>query len=294
MAYDTKPKRESDQPRKVRGGIKLGSRPVEGGWGGASWRALVEAVADAKTLEQGRNYAELGQTKRMGVVAGRIHAEVQGRVTHPYRVSILVHEFTEGQWAGIVSAMVRQPALSARLLAGELAEGFQSVITEIGLDLVPTDPTQVKVSCTCPDPSPWCKHVCCVGLLVAELFDAEPERLLVLRGLSVEGLVDRIRHRRSMIAAGSGTVPVYQPRVSDATKVEPLEACLDRFWRAGPELTELDLPVTRPVVSHPILRRLGPSPLPDARFPLLGLLATCYQLVSDATISAATEDDGRD
>jgi len=33
-----------------------------------------------------------------------------------------------------------------------------------------------------------------------------------------------------------------------------------------------------------LLRRLGPSPFPEGRFPLIGLMATCYQLIGEAAI----------
>jgi hypothetical protein len=61
-----------------------------------------------------------------------------------------------------------------------------------------------------------------------------------------------------------------------------LEEVLDRFWDAGPGLHEIDLPLDPPPVSHPLLRRLGPSPFPNAQFPLVGLLASCYETISEA------------
>ena len=64
----------------------------------------------------------------------------------------------------------------------------------------------------------------------------------------------------------------------------PLDACLDRFWEAGEELDEVDAPIAPPEVSHPLLRRLGPSPFEASRFPFVGLLATCYDVISKAAL----------
>jgi hypothetical protein len=64
---------------------------------------------------------------------------------------------------------------------------------------------------------------------------------------------------------------------------------VDRFWEAGPELEQVDLPVEVPQVSHALLRRLGPSPFPESRFPLVGLLATCYDVVSKRAAEGTAE-----
>jgi len=63
---------------------------------------------------------------------------------------------------------------------------------------------------------------------------------------------------------------------------------VEDFWATGPELESLEMPMKRPEVSHPLLRRLGPSPF-EARFPLVGLLATCYDVISEAAIRAEDE-----
>jgi hypothetical protein len=74
---------------------------------------------------------------------------------------------------------------------------------------------------------------------------------------------------------------VYQPQVPGVGEGTPLGADLERFWEAGPELAQIDTPMGEPEVSHVLLRRLGPSPFTESRFPLVGLLATCYEVVSE-------------
>ncbi|MBY0260823.1 MAG: hypothetical protein K2Q20_00665, partial [Phycisphaerales bacterium] len=61
------------------------------------------------------------------------------------------------------------------------------------------------------------------------------------------------------------------------------------FWTApDPEaLAGLDMPIALPEVSHPLLRRVGPSPFVGAKFPLVGLLATCYDVISQSVIDSA-------
>lgn len=109
-------------------------------------------------------------------------------------------------------------------------------------------------------------------------------------------------------------LPTFSPHVPGVTDLPSpsLASCLDQFWSfaepgKGPtaanavreheaksddalpidgegegvtSLERLDLAPTNPPVSHPLLRRLGASPIPGAKFPLVGLLATCYDVIS--------------
>lgn len=140
----------------------------------------------------------------------------------------------------------------------------------------------------------WCKHAACLAYLVAERLTTDPFLILTLRGLPREELLERLRQRRAVAGAGSGTVLVYSPVVPGVSDLEvpPLEECVDGYWDLGPELAQVDMPIERPEVSHPLLRRLGPSPFGagQGRFPLVGLLATCYEVISEATIKAAEDE----
>ena len=140
----------------------------------------------------------------------------------------------------------------------------------------------------------WCKHACCLAYLVAERLTTDPFLIFTLRGLPREELLERLRQRRAFSGSGTGSVSVYSPLgpgVSDAEPV-PLEECVDHFWEAGPELDSIDLAVSRPEVSHPLLRRLGPSPFGSGqgRFPLVGLLATCYEVISENVVKGQEMD----
>jgi uncharacterized Zn finger protein len=135
---------------------------------------------------------------------------------------------------------------------------------------------------------PWCKHVCCVMALVADRLASDPFLIFALRGLPPDELVERLRQRRSAAGAGRATGggnPVYTqhlPGVADHPS-PPLETALATYWSPGP-LDDLDLPIVHPEVSHPLLRRMGAPPFSGAKFPLVGLLATCYEVVTNAMV----------
>lgn len=264
-------------------------------WAAQRWVDIMTQAAAAGSLTEGMEYATLGQTRQLSIEPGRVRALVQGRLPRAYDTHLAVETFTHDQWEKIIGAMLDQAVYAAKLLAGELPATIEEPLAPLEIALVPTPGRGLTAACTCADararPGSWCKHACCAGYLAAERLAADPFLLFTLRGLPREDLLERIRQRRQ--AAGAGTVgaPVYTPHVggvSDAT-APPLEECLDRFWdppvagRMG-----LDLPVAPPEVGHALLRRLGPSPFqaPAARFPLVGLLATCYEMVSEAVVRA--------
>ena len=83
------------------------------------------------------------------------------------------------------------------------------------------------------------------------------------------------------------------PGVSDVPSA-PLDDSLGSFWEVGDELRELDTPIEPPALNCVLLRRLGSSPFPEGRFPLIGLMATCYQLIGEHAIREDESGDEQD
>ncbi|MEN0020488.1 MAG: hypothetical protein AAF747_06375, partial [Planctomycetota bacterium] len=125
----------------------------------------------------------------------------------------------------------------------------------------------------------FCKHSICLLALVADRLAADPFLIFALRGLPGEELVERLRQRRQLAGAVGGSTPVYSPHLSEGGSNDAEDGL--GFWDASEELERLDTPVDRPEVKHPLLRRLGRSPFPEGRFPMVGLLATCYDVIAE-------------
>jgi uncharacterized Zn finger protein len=292
-------------------------------WAAQRWLRLLEQAATGQPLIDGLEYARLGQTKRMEARAGSMAASVQGRADRTYTTMISLPTFTPEQWDRVIEAMSEGAIYAAKLLAGELPPNIEDVFVPLGLKLFPTEPGELKVSCDCaaivaaqtagglgvrdlgkqvtpaepangampqaePAPGGWCKHVCCVAYLLAHKLASEPFLMFSLRGLEGREVLERLRQRRTLAGGAGGSTSVYSQRVPGVSDVPfpALEEALDKFWEAGPGLDELDLPLTPPPVSHPLLRRLGPSPFTNAKFPLVGLLASCYDVISESAQKA--------
>ncbi|MFM9996483.1 MAG: hypothetical protein ACKVU4_11870 [Phycisphaerales bacterium] len=297
-------------PRKVRGGIRF-TRPGSAfpeSWAATRWLRLMSDAAEEAVAAEGLQYARLGQARAFSIDPGAIRAVVQGRAPRAYETVVAIDAYTHDQWEAILTAGIDQPVYGARLMSGEFPVAFEELLARRGLSLLPPDAAGLKPRCTCADagkkPGAWCKHACCAAYLVAERLAEDAFLLFALRGLARDELIERLRQRRALEGAGQDGVPVYTPHVAGVADAQarPLEDLADCFWdapRADGDSTALDLPMDPPDVSHPLLRRLGPSPFasPDghgrapASFPIVGLLATCYDVVSSAVIRRERGDE---
>jgi uncharacterized Zn finger protein len=323
--YDPKAPVPTANPRKVRGGLKLDPKTNLGAlaWAGQRWMRLVEEHAPNANVTEGLNYARAAQTRSLSMHAGRIEARVQGRLPNAYPVEIRLPTFTHDHWEQATNAMTSEARFLASILAGEVPAGIEDLFAPLQLRLFPAGTPDISVSCGChkaalqasayaksigqpslapapeANPSPWCKHVCCVMALVAERLSRDPFLIFHLRGMVKDDLLERLRQRRAVVGAakasgGAGRpVPAYSPRIPGVGEQpgEPLAHSLADFWRLGPSMDELDLPMDKPAASHVLLRRLGASPFEAAKFPLVGLMATCYDVLTEAALREETPSD---
>jgi uncharacterized Zn finger protein len=311
-------------PRRVRGGLKLASSdatyPLS--WAAQRWIRLIEQAASGPAMVEGLNYARGAQTKSLSVDRGQALAVIQGRQYRAYDTLLRVPAFDESKWEDVLSAMTDQAFYAAKLLAGELPANIEDLFAPLSLRLFPLEPADVEVSCNCrqlnagasslslgglrsvageapaevvPPPSDeggWCKHVVCAAYLLADRFASDPFLMFTLRGLPPAELRESLRERRSAPAGTTSLLPIYSPRVPGAGEMPAvsLDAGVDRFWETPRGLEDLDLPIERPAVAHPLLRRLGPSPFAQAQFPLLGLLASCYETFTEDALADGAGD----
>jgi uncharacterized Zn finger protein len=288
----------SEKPRRVRGGLRLAARqyPPALSWWSQRWLDAVLLSAREHEMREGFEYARSGQTRGLTIEPGRASASIQGRAVRPYKAVVQVQSFTDEQWEGVIGLLAESALISGRLLAGELPEGIEEPFDRLGLCLFPKQTGDAVAACTAPNERPWCKHACCLALLLAEALEKDPLQVFALRGLPPGELVERLRDRRAAGPGGGvqgGTSPVAVIDLADRRleSSPPLEDSLDDYWDLGPGLGDLETPIRPPEVSHPLLRRLGPSPFPESRFPLLGLLATCYDTISKEAIAADSDCD---
>lgn len=274
----------SDAPRRVRNGIKLRSReaPTATNWVAQRWEQLMLKIFDPEVLAEGFTYARSGQTAALVIEAGRITSRVQGRAPKPYPQELSFAPLTADQWETVIAAMAGGAIYVARLLSGEMPPNLDDLFASHGLQLIPGDPTSITKSCTCAEPKP-CKHMAAVFYLLLERFNDTPLLVFTLQGLPAEQLLQRLRQARAIHTHGIAAAHADPQIPESQIEPTPLEACLDEYWRPGPQLAELEKAPPPQHVAHALLRRLGPSPM-QGRFPMVGLLASIYDTVTEHAI----------
>jgi uncharacterized Zn finger protein len=269
-------------PRRVRKGIKLRAAGESvRSWPAQRWLALLERMIDASRRATGLEYARSGQTLSMEFTADGVIGRVQGRAPRAYQTQWRIPAIPDDQWQQIFDAMAGEAFYAAKLLAREVPDALETLLTSLGFQLIPVE-SEVAIECTCPAAGP-CKHAATLGYLVAERLDKDPLLAFAMRGMPTERIVERLgtaRARHTQVDAAAHAEPIAPPLVEPA---KPLQECLGSFWRPGTELGELQRMPPPHHAPHALLRRLGPSPL-RGRFPLVGLLASVYDTVAARAI----------
>ena len=269
-------------------------------WWAERWVAALERLVPAARLARGQRYARAGQVLSLVEQDGTVHAQVQGSRRQPYRVTIALAALSDGAWERVIAALARRPDLAASLLAGEMPRDIDEVFAPTRAALFPTKPTHLRLSCSCPDPVTFCKHVAATCYLLGEQLDEDPFLLFRLRGRNQDEVLEGLRRR---VGAGSGaeagagptaTSPEADRELAPAAEAMPLDAV--GFWSGAEPPPRIDLPTERPDLS--LLRRLGPFTALDDD--LVARLGPVYRAVASAAEPAfeaadaegASEDEG--
>lgn len=316
---NSRQQRRNDGPRRIKNGIRL--RRKEGidnlPWPASAWVVRIDGRIDPSMRLEGLDYARAGQAASLTVTPGLVEAVVQGRAARPYRVRIEVAQLNAQEWDRIVSIMASEAIWSAKLLSGELPVGVEVLFRSLGRTLVPESDDEMRPTCTCQQFSDLggapCKHIVAAWALVMERIEADSLLSFTLRGLDGQRLLERLQEARAIATRGVSKAHSTPPVAESAPALPPVERCLQDFWKPGRRLVELSELQPEEHVPHALLKRLGPSPFqananraahiqaapskgmpaapppaananqPTSKFPLVGLLASIYDSIAQAS-----------
>ena len=246
-------------------------------WSERFW-SVMEAIGIARRLERGKRYARAERVLAVDIAAGAVRAEVQGSRYEPYYVEIGLDVFTDEQWHDAVKALASQALFSAKLLSGEMPEAIEQTFANVGLSLFPTSPSELTMSCSCPDKVVPCKHVAALHYVLAERLDGDPFLLFRWRGRNRERILRELRQMRAAEASG---------RSLERPSHRSLEDSVEQFWQTGEALESLTVSVGPPAVSASLMKRLGVpafwKPHPEIR----GSLDRLYAKVTERAMALA-------
>jgi len=260
-------------------------------WAARMWIELVEATAEPEALEAGIDIARRRRGPSVLVSPGEISATVPDPPRSRKTLAILSPAVEHVHWERAAKRAAEMPMLSAQLIAGELPADLENAASAGELRLMPSaSDISAKRGRVNLD---WDENVCAAAVTFGKRLESDPGLLLTFRGMTPDSFRELVRQCAALSSSGERGAAAYaqRPAIGPEQEPPPLEMCLDTFWSAGANLEDVETPVRAPQHPHSLLRRLGASPFEGAGFPLIGLLATCYDLMSDAEVRRALESE---
>jgi uncharacterized Zn finger protein len=190
-----KAQRELEKRRKKGHAVEpivIDGRTISRTFWGKAWCDNLESYSDyANRLPRGRSYVRNGSVVHLEIAPGKITAMVSG--SELYKIELTISPLRESRWTAIKKECGGQIGSLVELLQGRLSEKVMEVVTRRGGGLFP-EPSEIKLSCSCPDWADMCKHVAAVMYGVGARLDAKPELLFLLRKVDhlelIAGAVD--------------------------------------------------------------------------------------------------------
>ena len=189
--------------------VVIEGRTIAHTFWGKAWCDNLESYSDYENrLPRGRTYVRNGSVVDLQIQPGKITALVSG--SELYKVAITITPLPDKAWRDIKSRCAGQIGSLVELLAGRLSKNVIAIVTAHDGGLFPK-PSEIEMSCSCPDWAGMCKHVAAVMYGVGARLDHKPELLFSLRKVDHRELIEGSRLRRA---------PARRPRPRKKTLAE--------------------------------------------------------------------------
>ncbi|MDR0668752.1 MAG: DEAD/DEAH box helicase [Treponema sp.] len=152
---------------------------------------VLDSYAMGERLNRGRRYANAGKVLSLSIKDRRVSAKVKGNYRPSYTVIVDFPALQEKERVRVLELIEEDPALLARIAAGELPETFLEKLKRSGINLIPTRWRDMVRACACPDYGDPCKHMAALYYVLAKEVDADPHLLFRLRGVDLSELTRR-------------------------------------------------------------------------------------------------------
>jgi uncharacterized Zn finger protein len=186
--------------------VTIEGRTITKSFWGKSWCVNLERYSDYENrLPRGRTYVRNGSVIDLQIAKGEISAMVAG--SELYQIKIAIAPVTQARWKSICRDCAGSVDSLVELLQGRLAKGVMDRVCREGDGLFPS-PTEIKLSCSCPDWADMCKHVAAALYGVGVRLDEKPQLLFVLRNVDENELLASAGQAPPLKTAASGTAKV--------------------------------------------------------------------------------------
>ena len=167
--------------------VSVDGRTIAKSFWGKAWCENLESYSDyANRLPRGRTYVRNGSVVDLQIAERQITALVSG--SEIYEVKVEIVPVAKPRWKSICEDCSGSIDSLVELLQGRLSKGVMERISQQQTGLFPS-PSEIKLSCSCPDWAEMCKHVAAVLYGVSARLDQQPELLFRLRAVNEKELI---------------------------------------------------------------------------------------------------------
>jgi uncharacterized Zn finger protein len=161
--------------------VRIHGRTIAGTFWGKAWCNNLESYRDYENrLPRGRTYVRNGSVVDLQVAPLEVRAMVSG--SSLYTVKISIKPIPKAQWQSLCRDCTGAIDSLVELIQGRFSTGVMERLCRQDTGLFPR-PSEIRFSCSCPDPAAMCKHVAAVLYGVGARLDEQPELLFRLRAV---------------------------------------------------------------------------------------------------------------
>ena len=163
-------------------------------WWGEHWLKSLDNIDYNNRLPRGASYARNGRVEQVKITDNQISAKVSGSRPRPYKVTIIIPPFFAEKVDLLMEQIVTRPMLISKLLNRELDPEILEISEKLGLKVFPSQWTDFKMQCSCPDWAVPCKHLAAVIYMISQEIDNDPflvfriHKLDLTKELSARGI----------------------------------------------------------------------------------------------------------
>jgi len=170
--------------------VVIEGRKIAQSFWGKAWCDNLERYSDFESrLPRGRTYVRNGSVIDLQIRRGKVEALVSG--SEIYKVKIDIAVAAPVRWTAICRDCAGSVGSLVELLQGKLSKNVMERVCREAHGLFPA-PSEIEMSCSCPDWADMCKHVAATLYGVGARLDSDPDVLFTLRGVDRAELVSTV------------------------------------------------------------------------------------------------------
>jgi uncharacterized Zn finger protein len=167
--------------------VVIEGRGIAKSFWGKAWCENLERYSDFESrLPRGRTYVRNGSVVDLQLEHGQVRALVMG--SSLYNVKIEIASVPAARWRAILKDCAGSIGSLVELLSGKLSKNVMERVCRKGDGLFPA-PSEIRMSCSCPDGARMCKHVAATLYGAGARLDATPDLIFALRGVESSELI---------------------------------------------------------------------------------------------------------